>query len=230
MQDWTQIPQQNAAVQRARAARAEQLRARGEGVEILGANAGNLLHPMGDQNGSAPSGLWIAQIGSLTSDQTTSVCNAMVARCRAGNSWPPDLAEFVTLVADCGGSELGLKTADVMAEYRRWRNESYRYASTEEYFIARECHPVLYQICTELRRTGIERQLTEKELESAGSRTAGEVGKTCGGRTSDPAGQKTDWPHHAMRQGRPPRSYLKRRQRQPNQNVCEQEKIYGNRT
>ncbi|MDL0069417.1 DnaT-like ssDNA-binding domain-containing protein [Enterobacter chengduensis] len=39
----------NAAVQRARAARAEQLRARGEGVEILGTNAGNLLHPVGDQ-------------------------------------------------------------------------------------------------------------------------------------------------------------------------------------
>lgn len=39
----------NAAVQRARAARAEQLRARGEGVEILGTHAGNLLHPVGDQ-------------------------------------------------------------------------------------------------------------------------------------------------------------------------------------
>lgn len=39
----------NAAVQRARAARAEQLRARGEGLEILGTHAGNLLHPVGDQ-------------------------------------------------------------------------------------------------------------------------------------------------------------------------------------
>ncbi|MEG5610843.1 replication protein P [Enterobacter kobei] len=101
----------------------------------------------------------------MTSDQTMNVCNAMVARCKAGNSWPPDLAEFVTLVAESGTSRLGLKVADVMAEYRRWRNESYRYASTEEYFIERECHPVMYQICTEMKRTGIERQMTENELE-----------------------------------------------------------------
>ncbi|WP_286086763.1 hypothetical protein [Enterobacter roggenkampii] len=40
----------------------------------------------------------------------------MVARCKAGNSWPPDLAEFVTLVADISGNALGLRTADVMAE------------------------------------------------------------------------------------------------------------------
>ncbi|HDT4955157.1 TPA: replication protein [Enterobacter kobei] len=115
------------------------------------------------KNGSAPSGLWIAQIGSLTSAQTTSVCNAMVARCKAGNSWPPDLAEFVTLVADTGGNALGLRTADVMAEYRRWRNESYRYDSSEQFPWR---HPVLYQICTEMRRTGVERQMTQTELEA----------------------------------------------------------------
>lgn len=39
----------NAAVQRAHAARAAQLRARGENVEVLGANAGNLLNPVGGQ-------------------------------------------------------------------------------------------------------------------------------------------------------------------------------------
>lgn len=86
----------------------------------------------------------------------------MIARCAAGNSWPPDLAEFVTLVADSGGSELGLKTADVMAEYWRWRQESYRYDSADEYPWR---HPVLYQICTEMRRTGTELRLTESELE-----------------------------------------------------------------
>jgi hypothetical protein len=91
-----------------------------------------------------------------------SVCNALVARCKAGNSWPPDLAEFVTLVADSGGGLLGLTTSDVMAEYKRWRNESYRYSCSEEFPWR---HPVLYQICTELRRTGVERQMTERELE-----------------------------------------------------------------
>ncbi|WP_432782152.1 DnaT-like ssDNA-binding domain-containing protein [Klebsiella michiganensis] len=39
----------NAAVQRAHAARAAQLRARGEGMEVLGSHAGNLLQPVGDQ-------------------------------------------------------------------------------------------------------------------------------------------------------------------------------------
>lgn len=39
----------NAAVQRAHAARAAQLRARGQGVEVLGSHAGNLLQPMGGQ-------------------------------------------------------------------------------------------------------------------------------------------------------------------------------------
>lgn len=115
------------------------------------------------KNGAEPSDLWIAQIGNLTNARMTSVCNAMVARCAAGNSWPPDLAEFVTLVADCEGGALGLKTADVMGEYKRWRNEAYRYDSSEQFPWR---HPVLYQICTELRRTGVERQMTEKELEA----------------------------------------------------------------
>lgn len=39
----------NAAVQRARAVRAAQLRARGEGVEVLGTHDGNLFQPVGDQ-------------------------------------------------------------------------------------------------------------------------------------------------------------------------------------
>lgn len=115
-----------------------------------------------DKNGSAPSDLWIAQIMNLTSDQMTSICSAMVARCAAGNSWPPDLAEFVTLVADNCGNALGLRVQDVMDEYQRWRTETYRYDSSE-LFPWR--HPVLYQICTEMRRTGVERQMTTRELE-----------------------------------------------------------------
>lgn len=92
----------------------------------------------------------------------TSVCNALVARCKAGNSWPPDLADFVTIVADTCGSALGLKVSDVMDEYWRWRNESFRYDSSES-FPWRQ--PVLYQICTEMRRQGTERQMTSGELE-----------------------------------------------------------------
>ncbi|HHI2551382.1 replication protein P [Klebsiella aerogenes] len=104
---------------------------------------------------------------NLTSDQMTSICNAMISRCATGNSWPPDLAEFVTLVADSGGSALGLKTADVMGEYWRWRNESYRYDCSEDFPWR---HSVLYQICTEMRRRGVERQLTASELEALAAR------------------------------------------------------------
>jgi len=67
------------------------------------------------------------------------------------------------LVADNCGSVLGLKTSDVINEYQHWRNESYRYDSAEQYPWQ---HPVLYQICTELRWAGTERQLTEKEFET----------------------------------------------------------------
>ncbi|MFS9379444.1 replication protein P [Citrobacter sp. ANG330] len=92
----------------------------------------------------------------------TNVCNSLVSRCSGGNTWPPSLAEFVALVADAGGGLLGLTTSDVMAEYKRWRNESYRYSCSEEFPWR---HPVLYQICTGLRRTGVERQMTQPELE-----------------------------------------------------------------
>ncbi|MEM0567579.1 replication protein P [Salmonella enterica] len=97
----------------------------------------------------------------------TNVCNSLVRRCSSGNSWPPSLAEFVALVADSGGGRLGITTTGVMAEYRRWRNESYRYDCSEQFPWR---HPVLYQICTELRRTGVERQMTEKELEALAGR------------------------------------------------------------
>lgn len=115
------------------------------------------------KNGAVPDELWMAQIGSLTSDQMKNVCNSLVSRCSGGNTWPPSLAEFVALVADAGGGRLGITTAEVMAEYRRWRNESYRYDSSESFPWR---HPVLYQICTELRRTGVERQMAPAELES----------------------------------------------------------------
>ena len=147
------------------------------------------------KNGSAPSDLWIAQIGSLTSDQTRSVCNALVERCRTGNSWPPDLAEFVTLAADCCGSALGLVVQDVMTEYQRWRNESYRFDSADQFPWR---HPVLYQICTEMRRTGIERQMTEKELEGFAARQLVKWEKHVGdGGQIPPVRKQIEAPRHA---------------------------------
>lgn len=45
-------------------------------------------------------------------------------RCRAGETWPPDLAEFVALISESGANPFGLTVDAVMEEYRRWRNES----------------------------------------------------------------------------------------------------------
>lgn len=103
----------------------------------------------------------------MTSEQITRVCNACVERCVSGNTWPPDFAEFVSLVAECGGGMLGLTVDDVLAENKRWRNEFYRYNSTEAFPWK---HPVLYQICIVLKRKGIENRLTDKELRELAGR------------------------------------------------------------
>ena len=97
----------------------------------------------------------------MTADQLRRVATACVDRCCTGNSWPPDFAEFMQLVADCGGG-LGLTTMDVLNEFKHWRDNEWRYSSTEK-FPWRQ--PVLYHICTELRRDGIERNYTQAEHE-----------------------------------------------------------------
>lgn len=61
-----------------------------------------------------------------------------------------------------------------MAEYHHWRNEAYRFDSADQFPWR---HPVLYQICTEMRRTGVERQMTEKELEGLAARQLAKWGK-----------------------------------------------------
>ncbi|WP_231604227.1 replication protein P [Brenneria goodwinii] len=119
------------------------------------------------KNGNRPNDLWIAQIGSMTSDQITSVCNGCIARCASGNSWPPDLADFVLIATECRVNPFGLNVDDVMAEYKRWRNESYRYSGSEKFPWR---HPVLYHICIEMRRAGVERRMTAGELERLAER------------------------------------------------------------
>lgn len=98
----------------------------------------------------------------MTSDQLTRVCNACIERCTAGSTWPPDFAEFVALVAEAGGGKLGLTVSDVNAEYQRWKSESWRYGSSELFPWK---HPVLYHICVEMRREGVERRLTQPEMD-----------------------------------------------------------------
>lgn len=62
----------------------------------------------------------------MTSEQLTRVCSALADKWRAGSHWPPDLAEFVSIVAECSGGVFGLTVEDVMAENKRWRNVQLR--------------------------------------------------------------------------------------------------------
>ncbi|PWC25162.1 MULTISPECIES: replication protein P [Brenneria] len=119
------------------------------------------------KNGATPSTAWSAAIGHLTENQLATVVNGCLERCAAGNTWPPDLAEFMSLVTECGANPFGLNVDDVMAEYKRWRNESYRYSGSEKFPWR---HPVLYHICIEMRRAGVERRMTAGELERLAER------------------------------------------------------------
>lgn len=115
------------------------------------------------KNGAEPSSIWAATIGNLSKQQLAQVCQKLTERCHAGSTWPPDLAEFVALAAECSGGAFGLTVGDVLAENKRWRNEFYRYSCAETFDWR---HPVLYHICIALKRVGIERKLTERELRS----------------------------------------------------------------
>lgn len=115
------------------------------------------------KNGNRPNELWIAQIASMTAAQVTAVCQECIKRCASGNSWPPDLAEFIELMARCQGGIFGLNSKRIMAEYWRWRKSG---KSAAEFLWQQ---PLLFQICTEMFRTGSQRNLTEKELEKFGA-------------------------------------------------------------
>ena len=79
----------------------------------------------------------------MTEQQIRLVCQQCMERCAMGNTWPPDLAEFVSLVSESGANPFGLTSEQVMAEYRRWRNESYRYSGSDKYPWPQ---PVLYVV------------------------------------------------------------------------------------
>ncbi|MEQ6280832.1 replication protein P [Kluyvera huaxiensis] len=113
------------------------------------------------KNGEEPSELWMAQIGTMSEAQIALVCSQCMERCALGHTWPPDLAEFVSLVSSSGANPFNLTSDAVLTEYRLWRNESYRYSGSDKYPWKQD---VLYHICIEMRRTGVERSLTEGEL------------------------------------------------------------------
>ena len=77
----------------------------------------------------------------------------------------PSPGQFIKWCRE-GRCVLGVTTADVMAEYWKWRKLVFRYPSSEQYPWLK---PVYYHICLELRRRGTDGQLSHKELEREAS-------------------------------------------------------------
>ncbi|MFJ5982969.1 replication protein P [Enterobacter cancerogenus] len=73
----------------------------------------------------------------------------------------PSPGQFIKWCRE-GRCVLGITTADVMAEYWKWRKLVFRYPSSEQYPWPKS---VYYHICLELRRRGTDGQLSQKELE-----------------------------------------------------------------
>lgn len=73
----------------------------------------------------------------------------------------PSPGQFIKWCRE-GRCVLGITTADVMAEYWKWRKLVFRYPSSEQYPWPK---PVLYHICIELRHRSTEGQLSRQELE-----------------------------------------------------------------
>jgi hypothetical protein len=122
---------------------------------------------------------------------------------RRGSTWPPDLAEFVALVSASGANPFNLTSDAVMAEYKRWRNESYRYSGSDKYPWKQD---VLYHICIEMRRTGVERNLTEGELKKLAENLLTKWTKHLANGFSIPR-FVSSWQHRGIQQGRRQRRF-----------------------
>ncbi|WP_414162858.1 replication protein P [Superficieibacter sp. BNK-5] len=72
----------------------------------------------------------------------------------------PSPGQFVAWCRE-GRGPLGISSQDVMDEFWKWRKLVFRYPTSEQYPWSQ---PVMYHICLELRRRGVDRQMTEREL------------------------------------------------------------------
>ncbi|EJN0653552.1 phage replication protein, partial [Salmonella enterica] len=81
----------------------------------------------------------------------------------------PSPGQFVAWCRE-GSGVLGVSVDDIMGEYWRWRKLVFRYPTSEQ-FPWRDKNPLYYHVCLELRRRGMEGQLSEKEL----VRAAGDI-------------------------------------------------------
>ncbi|APZ06972.1 phage replication protein [Kosakonia cowanii JCM 10956 = DSM 18146] len=72
----------------------------------------------------------------------------------------PSPGQFVAWCRE-GKGLLGVSPADVMTEFWKWRKLVFKYPTSEQYPWPQ---PLLYHVCLELRRRGVDRQMNEKEL------------------------------------------------------------------
>lgn len=95
----------------------------------------------------------------------------------------PSPGQFVAWCKE-GRCLLGFSVDDVMTEYWKWRRLVFRYPTSEQYPWPA---PVLYHVCTELRRQSTDRQMTESEMrQAAGKVLAGWEERVAAGKPVPP--------------------------------------------
>ncbi|EJP1904671.1 phage replication protein [Salmonella enterica] len=112
---------------------------------------------------------WIAAF-SENGIRTREQLSAGMQKARSSQSpfWPSP-GQFISWCRE-GSGALGVSVDDIMSEYWRWRKLVFRYPTSEQ-FPWRDKNPLYYHVCLELRRRGMEGQLSEKEL----IRAAGDI-------------------------------------------------------
>ncbi|HCL5065359.1 TPA: phage replication protein [Salmonella enterica] len=112
---------------------------------------------------------WIAAF-SENGIRTREQLSAGMQKARSSQSpfWPSP-GQFISWCRE-GSGVLGVSVDDIMGEYWRWRKLVFRYPTSEQ-FPWRDKNPLYYHVCLELRRRGMEGQLSEKEL----IRAAGDI-------------------------------------------------------
>lgn len=112
---------------------------------------------------------WIAAF-SENGIRTRKQLSAGMQKARSSQSpfWPSP-GQFISWCRE-GSGALGVSVDDIMGEYWSWRKLVFRYPTSEQ-FPWRDKNPLYYHVCLELRRRGMEGQLSEKEL----IRAAGDI-------------------------------------------------------
>lgn len=110
-----------------------------------------------------PSSLWIKAIGKLSDQQVKAGIAECMRQCMVeGNSYAPDLADFLSYISRTRESGLGVTIEDAMQEFHRYNRDKGLYTGGAEKFPWR--HPVFYWIVCDARRAMYQRCLNEAEV------------------------------------------------------------------